>query len=94
MGTAISHELKCSTMLREGTHGKSIKVGPPPNTQAFSNLPIAMSRLDISPLAIVDTKTFIESGQEAILVGLAWVEVSSGATIRSYQGDERCAYSL
>jgi hypothetical protein len=53
-----------------------------------------MSRLDISPLAIVDTKTFIESGQEAILVGLAWVEVSSGATIRSYQGDERCAYSL
>jgi hypothetical protein len=94
MGTAISHELKCSTMLREGTHGKSIKVGPPPNTQAFSNLPIAMSRLDISPLAIGDTKTFIESGQEAILVGLAWVEVSSGATIRSYQGDERCAYSL
>jgi hypothetical protein len=81
-------------MLSEGTHGKSIKVGPPPNTQAFSNLPIAMSRLDISPLAIGNTKALIESGQETFLVGLAGVEVSSGATISSYQGEERCAYSL
>jgi hypothetical protein len=64
-----------------GTHGKSIKVGPPPNTQAFSNLPVAMSGLSISPLAIWDTKTFIESGQETFLVGLTGIEVSSGATV-------------
>jgi hypothetical protein len=78
----------------EGTHGKSIKVGPPPNTQAFSNLPIAMSRLDISPLAIGDTEAFIESGQETFLVGLAGIEVSSGTTVSMYQGNVRCTYSL
>jgi hypothetical protein len=80
-GTAISHEFKCSSMKRKRTHGKSIKVRPPPNTQTFSNLPIAMSRLDISPLAIGDTKAFIESGQETFLIGLAGIEVSSGATV-------------
>jgi hypothetical protein len=94
MGTDISHEFKCFTMKREGTHGKSIKVGPPPNTQAFSNLPIAMSRLDISSLAIGDTEAFVKSSQETFLVGLAGIEVSSGATLSSYQDDERSTDSL
>jgi len=70
-----------SRSIRDDTHGKGIKVGPPPNTQAFSNLPIAMSGLDISPLAIRDTKAFIESGQETFLVGLAGIEVSSGTSV-------------
>jgi len=39
-----------------------------------------MSGLDIPPLAVGDTKTFIESGQETFLVGLAGIEISSGAT--------------
>jgi len=81
MGTAVSLDSQCSTMFKQGTHGKCIKIGPPPNTQAFSNLPIAMSGLDISALAVRDTKTFIESGQEAFLVGLAGIEISSGAII-------------
>ena len=64
-----------------GTHGEGIKVGPPPNPHAFGNLPLPMSGLDIPPLAVGDTKTFIESGQETFLVGLAGIEVSSGAII-------------
>ena len=40
-----------------------------------------MSGLDVSPLAIGDAKTFIESGQETFLVGLAGVEISSGTSI-------------
>jgi len=77
-----------------GTHGKGIKVGSPPNTQAFSNLPIAVSVFHVSPLAIGDTKAFVKSGQEAILIGLAGVEISSGTTISSYHGAERGTYSL
>lgn len=80
MGTAISHWAKIDHRSN-GTHGKSIKVGPPPDTQAFSNLPITMSGLDIPPLAVGDTKTFIESGQETFLVGFAGIEISSGAII-------------
>jgi hypothetical protein len=81
-------------MSWEETYGKSIKVGPPPDTQAFRNLPIAVGRFDISPLAIRDTKAFVKSSQETFLIGLAGVEISSGATISSGPVVERTAYSL
>jgi len=79
---------------KSGTHGKSVKVGPPPNTQAFGDLPIAMSGLDISPLTVGDTEAFVKSSQKTILVGLAGVKVSSRAIVSWHQGDERSRYSL
>jgi hypothetical protein len=60
-------------------YGKSIKVGPPPNTQAFGNLPIVpVGWLGITPLVVGDTKTFVKSSQETFLISLVGVEVSSG----------------
>jgi hypothetical protein len=65
---------KCFT-----TYGEGIKVGPPPNTQAFSNLPVVpVGWLGISPLVVGDTKTFIKSSQETFLISLVGVEVPSG----------------
>ena len=69
------------------THGKSIKVRPPPDTQAFSDLPIIVGWLDVSPFTVGNTKTFIESDQETFLVGLAGIEVPSGTIISHVQSD-------
>jgi hypothetical protein len=78
---------------REGwTHGKSVKIGPPPDTQAFSNLPIAMSGFSITSIFVGYPKTFIESGQKTFLVGLAWIEVSSGTVVSAF--GEGLTYSL
>jgi hypothetical protein len=80
---------------REGrTHGKSIKVGPPPDRQAFGDLPITPGWLGISALAVGDTETFIESGEETFLIGLAWIEVSSGTGISHGHEDSERTYSL
>ena len=60
-------------------YGESVKVGPPPNTQAFGNLPIVpLGRLGISTLVVGNAKTFVKSSQEAFLVSLVGVEVSTG----------------
>jgi len=59
-------------------HRKGIEVGPPPDTQAFGNLPIVpLGRLGISTLVVGNAKTFVKSSQETFLVSLVGVEVSS-----------------
>jgi hypothetical protein len=64
------------------THRKSIHVGPPPGTKTLGDLPVlTIVRLDIAAFVVGDTEAFVESGDEAFLVGLVRVEVSSGTGI-------------
>lgn len=61
------------------TYSKGVKVWPPPDTEAFVDLPInTIVRLDITTFVVGYTEAFVESGDESFLIGLVRVKVPTG----------------
>jgi hypothetical protein len=62
------------------TYSKGVKVRPPPDTEAFVDLPInTIVRLDITTFVVGYTEALVKSGDESFLVGFVRVKVPAGA---------------